>query len=205
MTRGYSKSVLIYFSFVHIPTKDSWAMNFALQSSYPGPWNSVGTEMACALADELLFSSSSCWRHPFSRHFTFPSLSTNYCLSYVSPTYSLSFFLGLLQSERRGSYLCCYRLKSPLAFSVIPMRFFCLLNFLSHVFSTLSLTPTWTLYSFAPTFLNKGNTYTSHLWFHTILLPPGYVWLCLTLMTASVIVDIRNVDIKSCQTQNTSV
>ena len=164
----------------------------------------MGTEIACALSDELLFSSSSCWRHPFSGHFTFPSPPTNYCLSYVSPTCSSSFFLGLLQSERRESYLCCYRLKSLLAFSVFPMKFFCLLSFLSHVFPTLSLTPTWSLYSFAPTFLNKGSTYTSHLRLHTTLLPPGYVWLCLALKTASVIVDIRNVDIKSCQTQNTS-
>lgn len=62
-------------------------MSFALQSSCILPRT---TELSvywdgCALANELLFGSSSCWRHPFSRHFTFPSLPTNYCFSYVHP------------------------------------------------------------------------------------------------------------------------
>lgn len=139
-------------------------MSFALQGSciLPRTTELSVYEMAWALADELLFGSTSWWRHPFFRHLTFPSLSTNYCFS-VSLTCSsflvpcsLSFFLGFFRSERRGSYLCSYRLESLLAFSVFPVRFFWLLNFLSHVCPTFSLTPTWSLYSFTPTFLNKG-------------------------------------------------
>lgn len=129
-------NLLLIFS-VLFTSSQGGAGPSALPPKLPHPAQCHGAQ--CRLRWPVLlqsgccFGSISCWRQPFSRLLTCPSPSTNYSFPCVSPTCSLSFLLAILQSARRGFNLGCYWLRSPLAFSVFPLRFFHLLSFLSHM------------------------------------------------------------------------
>lgn len=159
--------------------------------------------MACALADELLFGSSSCWRHPFSGHLTFPSLPTNYCFSYVHPLGPCPpFWVFSGQKEGTPTYAVTGS-NSYLLSLCSPWDALAFWTFSPHVFSTFHwLLPVacthlyqlpWTRGALIPSIFD-------------FTLPYSYLdtFDHLALMTAPVIVDIRDVDIKSCQSQNTA-